>query len=285
MEIPVADTVQYRDDLAGLVAQLIDGSDTVAKAQGGNALNGAQFSLEWTGGQAIADVLNTPDNHKQAMKMSNSADWQAAEKLELDTLTKMGCWEVVDTPKNTNIVGCRWVYAQKLNELGELVRLKARLVAKGYSQRENEDYFKTHSPVVRMESIRWLISVALQHELSVRTADVTAAYLCAKLDEKVYMTVPEGMTAPPDKVLLLRKSLYGLTQSGRNWFQRLVDFLSSIHLTQSSVDPCLFYINRGTDILFVLFHVDDIMTLAKPAAISRFEGALQKEFKVNCRDH
>ena len=72
--------------------------------------------------------------------------------------------------------------------------------------------------------------------------DAVTAFLNAPLDEELYMRVPDGLDAPADSVLLLKKSLYGLKQAPRYWNQMLHDYLISQGLQQSKVDQCLYYI-------------------------------------------
>ena len=59
---------------------------------------------------------------------------------ELDQILKDDKWELVPRPKVKNIIGTKWVFKNKMNEQGKVVRNKARLVCKGYSQQENIDY-------------------------------------------------------------------------------------------------------------------------------------------------
>jgi hypothetical protein len=66
---------------------------------------------------------------------------------ELDQIEKNQTWELVPRPKNKNVIGTKWVYKNKMNENGKVIRNKARLVCKGYAQVEGVDYEETFSHV------------------------------------------------------------------------------------------------------------------------------------------
>ena len=85
----------------------------------------------------------------------------------------------------TTWVGCRWLFNYKYNAAGEVERSKARLVAQGYTQREGIDYHETYAPVVRMASIRVLLSIAAIHNLEIHQMDVKTAFLNGDLHEEI----------------------------------------------------------------------------------------------------
>ena len=79
---------------------------------------------------------------------------------ELDQLHRMGMWKLVEKPPRVVLIANKWVYAKKRDKDGNIVKYKAHLVAKGCAQRPGHDYLETHSPVVRMESIRAILAIA-----------------------------------------------------------------------------------------------------------------------------
>jgi hypothetical protein len=79
---------------------------------------------------------------------------------ELDQIDKNDTWELVPRPKNKNLIGTKWVFRNKLNEDGQVIRNKARLVCKGYAHIEGIEIEETYTPVARMEEIRLLLSYA-----------------------------------------------------------------------------------------------------------------------------
>ena len=104
------------------------------------------------------------------------------------------------------------------------MRYKARLVAQGFTQRPGIDYNETYSPVMGGITFRYLISLAVQKYLSMQLMDVVTAYLYGSLDSDIYMKVPDGTQIPNPNAnrnmycVKLKKSLYGLKQSGRMWY-------------------------------------------------------------------
>ena len=101
------------------------------------------------------------------------------------------------TPEGRRIVGSKWVFKTKKDANGAVERYKAQLVAQGQgcSQKYGQDYDETFSPVVRFESIRIVIALAVQFGLKLHQMDVTTAFLNGELKEDIYMKQPEGYAA------------------------------------------------------------------------------------------
>src|ERR1044072_4487376 len=112
-------------------------------------------------------------------------------------------------PSHHHVIGTKWVFRNKLNEKGEVVRNKARLVAQGYSQQEGIDYTETFAPVARLEGIRLLISFSINHDIILYQMDAKSAFLNGYISEEVYLRQPPGFEDNSDKVFKLKKSLYG----------------------------------------------------------------------------
>ncbi|KAL0313214.1 UNVERIFIED_CONTAM: Retrovirus-related Pol polyprotein from transposon RE1 [Sesamum radiatum] len=82
-------------------------------------------------------------------------------KSEMDSIGSNQVWTLMDPPKGTRPVGCKWVYKRKLRADGKVTAFKARLVATGYTQRPSVDFEETYSPVVMAKSIRILLVIAV----------------------------------------------------------------------------------------------------------------------------
>jgi hypothetical protein len=104
-------------------------------------------------------------------------------------------WEVIDRPYGCKPIGCKWVFKKKLRPDGTIERYKARLVAKGYTQKENENFFDTYSPIVRLTIIRVLISLVASYGLTIHQMDVKTTFLKGELEEEIYMDQPDSFIA------------------------------------------------------------------------------------------
>nr|GEV20570.1 hypothetical protein [Tanacetum cinerariifolium] len=114
--------------------------------------------------------------------------------------------------------------------------------------------------------------------------DVKTAFLNGPLKEEVYVAQPDGFVDPdhPEKVYQLRKALYGLKQAPRAWYDELSKFLISKGFTKGTIDPTLFTIRYGEDILLVQIYVDDIIFgSTNPKYTKRFEKLMHSRFDMS----
>lgn len=209
--------------------------------------------------------------------------WKEAMLEELTALEKNKTWDLVPYPLGKKIVGCKWIYTVKQNPDGKIERYKARLVAKGYSQTYGIDYDETFSPVAKMSTVRTLISCAANYDWPLYQLDVKNAFLHGDLQEEVYLEVPPGFATDQTKgkVLKLKKSLYGLKQSPRAWFDRLRRAMCNMGYKQCNSDHTVFYYHSGGSVTILAVYVDDmIITGNDPLNISQLKKNLSKEFEV-----
>ena len=124
---------------------------------------------------------------------------------------------MVPRPKDKNVIGTKWIFKNKLNESGDVIRNKARLVCKGYAQQEGIDFEETFAPVARLEAIRMFLALSIFQKFKVFQMDVKSAFLNGDLDEEVYIEQPDGFILGNDPKLVcrLKKALYGLKQAPR----------------------------------------------------------------------
>ena len=147
----------------------------------------------------------------------------------------------------------------KYNEHGGLDRYKCRLVAQRYSHTEGIDYEESFAPVARFNTIRTLLALGLNRGMIMEQMDVVTAILNGTLKEDIYMSQPEGFVTKGKETLVchLRKSLYGLKQSPRCWYEELSEYLTGI----APVNQCVFFRWRGSDLTIVMVYVDDLILL------------------------
>lgn len=188
-----------------------------------------------------------PSSYKEATSKDDFILWKQAMDDETSSLIKNQTWELTTLLDGHSVVPCRWVFKSKLQSDGTIKRYKARLVARGFSQIQGIDYFETFSPVVRYESVRAILAVVAKHNMELMQFDVKTAFLNSSLKEDIYMQQPEGYEDGSDRVCHLKKGLYGLKQSPRNWNNEFNNFVISHGLRQSEADPCVFVKGAYTD--------------------------------------
>lgn len=170
---------------------------------------------------------------------------------ELSVLKAAGTWERVDAPDGANIVGSNWVFRAKKDAADNVVRYKARLVAQGFSQVPGVDYFDTFAPVAWLSSVRSVLAIVAMEDFEIHQINIKGAYLNGLLtsNEVVYMKQPPGYR----QACRLRKTLYGLKQSGRRWYQRLVEIMvDKLGFSRCDVDPAVFFRRQGKALIVVL---------------------------------
>lgn len=206
------------------------------------------------------DMYDEPTTYSEALSRPDNQCWVQAISEELQSFSQNDAWELADAPAGATIVPCKWVFKTKCD--GEnLVRYRARLVAKGFAQKPGIDFCDTFSPVVKHSTLRVLLSLAVNLNLDITHLDVKTAFLNGYLCENVYMTKPEGFEVTnnnKNKVLKLKKAIYGLKQASRAWYQRVEEVLSNLNYKKSDFEPCLFIKSKSNkNITIVALYVDD----------------------------
>ncbi|GJZ87332.1 putative reverse transcriptase, RNA-dependent DNA polymerase [Tanacetum coccineum] len=156
---------------------------------------------------------------KRVSKALSDPAWVEAMQEELLQFKLQKVWILVDLPKGHRAIGTKWVYRNKKDEMGIIVRNKTRLVVQGHTQEEGIDYDEVFAPVARIEAIRIFLAYASYMGFMVYQLDVKSAFLYGQIEEEVYVCQPPGFEDPdhPDKVYNVVKALYGLHQAPRAW--------------------------------------------------------------------
>lgn len=236
--------------------------------------------IRYQANKVSRDGIYIPENFKEAINCTDRKIWKEAIERELNSMKKNNTWDIIDLPKNTKTVSSKWIFSIKRNSDGSVEKFKARLVAKGYLQKYKVDYFETYSPVVRMSSVRLLFSLAVKFNLLVHHMDVTTAYLNGVLHNDVYMKIPEGVeVVGENKACKLRKSLYGLKQSGREWNIKLDEVLQKIGFKKCMTDACVYVKNEGNEFNIIAVYVDDLLIVcSNEHSLNKIKGKLSSEF-------
>ncbi|GJS30407.1 retrovirus-related pol polyprotein from transposon TNT 1-94 [Tanacetum coccineum] len=167
-------------------------------------------------------------------------------------------WILVDLPSGKTAIGTKWVFRNKKDERGIMIRNKARLVAQGHRQEV-------------------LIMKKYLHY-------VKSAFLYGTIEEEVYVTQPPGFKDPdhPDKVYKVVKALYGLHQAPRAWYETLANYLLGNGFKRGKIDQTLFIKKQKGDILLVQVYVDDIIFGSTNKELcTRFEKLMKDKFQMS----
>jgi hypothetical protein len=142
-------------------------------------------------------------------------------------------------------ISSRLLLQVKVNAEGEVDKLKARLVGHGFKQRPGIDFTETYTPLICLSTVRMVLSKAATEDLEMRKIAVVTAYLKAEMKDELYMTLPKGFRAEKGRIVLdpegiapvymrVKKSLYGLRQSGLNWYETVRDYFIGTRPTTHS---------------------------------------------------
>ncbi|GJW52308.1 putative ribonuclease H-like domain-containing protein [Tanacetum coccineum] len=188
-------------------------------------------------------------------------------------------WTLVDLPKGKRAIGTKWVYRNKKDKRGIVVRNKARLVTQGYTLEEGIDYDEVFAFVARIETIRLFLAYASFMGFIMYQMDVKSAFLYSNIEEEVYVCQPPGFEDPqfPTKVYKVEKVLYGLHQAPRAWYETLSTYLLENGFRRGTIDKTLFIKKDIGDILLVQFDVITVKTTSTPTETNK---ALIKNKKV-----
>jgi hypothetical protein len=222
-----------------------------------------------------------PKKVGEALKDSS---WVEAMQEELLQFKLQAVWTLVVLPSGKRVIGTKWIFRNKKDERGIVIKNKARLVAQGYTQEEGIDYDEVFAPVARMEAIRIFLAFASFKGFKVFQMDVKSAFLYGKIEEEVYVCQPPGFEDPeyPDMVYKLDKALYGLHQAPRAWYDTLSVYLLKNKFKRGAIDKTLFIKSEGKDILLVQIYVDDIIFGSTDDKLCKeFEQLMHKKFKMS----
>ncbi|GKE38577.1 putative ribonuclease H-like domain-containing protein, partial [Tanacetum coccineum] len=194
---------------------------------------------------------------KKVIQALADPSWVEAMQEELLQFRLQKVWTLVDLPNGKRAIGTKWVFRNKKDERGIVVRNKARLVAQGYTQEEGIDYDEM---------------------------DVKSAFLYGTIKEEVYVCQPPGFEDPqfPDKVYKVEKALYGLHQAPRAWYETLSTYLLENRFRRGIIDKTLFIKKDKGDILLLQVYVDDIIFgSTKKYLCTEFESLMHKKFQMS----
>nr|GEU94141.1 retrovirus-related Pol polyprotein from transposon TNT 1-94 [Tanacetum cinerariifolium] len=198
--------------------------------------------------------------HKDHRKEHIIGEVEAMQE-ELLQFKLLNVWTLVDLPPGKRAIGTKWVYRNKKDQRGIVVRNKTSLVAQGHRQKEGIDYDEVFAPVARIEAIRLFLAYASFLDFTVYQMDVKSAFLYGTIKEEVYVSQPPGFVDLefPDRVYKVEKALYSLHQAPRSWYETLSTYILDNGFRRGTINKTLFIKKTKDDILLVQVYVDDII--------------------------
>ncbi|KAL4383727.1 hypothetical protein GQ457_15G024680 [Hibiscus cannabinus] len=183
-----------------------------------------------------------PQSFDQAMGYDHKEEWLKAMQEEMQSLHENQTYDLVELPKRRRALKNKWVYKLKTDESNKKPRHKAGIVVKGCNQKEGIDFEEIFSLVVKMSSIRVVLSLVATLDLEVEQLDVKTTFLHGDLEEEIYMEQPRGFIVPGKENLVcrLRKSLYDLKQAPRQWYKKFDSFMTEHQFKKTQTDHCVF---------------------------------------------
>ena len=208
-----------------------------------------------------------------------SSECLEAKRMEIEKLNTYGSYEVVNTPKETNILGHTWVMVRKNGGV------RARLTAKGFQE---DVIVRSDSPTIGKSTFRVMLAITVMKGWIIKTTDISSAFLQGdKIERAIYMKPPEEACVAKNKVWKITKPLYGLNDASRKFFLKVSTILKRCGCEQSIYDPALFiYRDTETEELcgIVGTHVDDFIHAGNSKFEAQVMEVIYKEFTVGTRE-
>lgn len=197
----------------------------------------------------------------QAMKRSDAQQWKQAIQNEMNSLVELNVGTEVTRdllPKGVKPITSRMLFKLKHDENNQPCQYKARLVAHGHKQTYGIDYVDTFAPVAKSKSIKMILNDAAMNDKELKQFDVQTAFLNAKLDESVYIELPNDIGPSSGKIWKLNKALYGLKQSPHQWNNEIHNTLTDkLGYKQIHADPCIYVKRVNNERIIIYLYVDD----------------------------
>lgn len=232
-----------------------------------------------------------PKNYKQLMEMKsrNDPEYQSyakAMEMEESNMEEQQVYSKSDIvtalPKDANgriphYVDSIWAFAKMFDEKGNLLKYKARLCGRGFREIQGIDYEEVYSPTVKQKLVRAIVAIAASKRWNIYQDDCKAAYLNAILPKGKWLKLPDG------RFTFIKKCLYGLKESAREWFKLVKSYIMKLGFTQNQADPCTFFKLSDVgelEIVLALF-VDDTLTTGNEKSVQNFRKEFRNRFRVS----
>jgi len=229
-----------------------------------------------------------PKTYRAALNSEDAEQWKEANGKEVSSMESNGVFTFVERPpEDASMMESRWVMGRNLLANGQTEKWKVRLVGRGDQQKPG-DYNDITSPVIDSASVRLALGLAGKHELEIAVLDIPTAFLGCPLQETLYMRLHDGEW-PDDPycrarpIVKLNKTLYGIKQGNREYFEDVFDFIvDNLGLQASVAAPGLFFggtLSKPNGVLIPVY-VDDIMIIGSLKILSSIASRLYDQFKA-----
>ena len=233
-----------------------------------------EYMIEESHQALVAKKKEDPDilTWDEAMASPERNEWIKAAQTEMDQLLSHETWKEVPISDagDAKVLPTTWIFKIKRHPDGSLLKMKGRLAVRGDLEECSND---TYAPVCEFSSVRLFLAICLMRKWYTCAIDFNNAFVQAYLPEPVWIYPPRGFYKNKRGTILLRllKSLYGLKEAPKLWFNELFKWLldPELGLTQSTTDKCFLYRKD----MIVIIYVDDMGVAAST------EEAIDELFK------
>ncbi|CAI7833562.1 unnamed protein product [Closterium sp. NIES-53] len=206
------------------------------------------------------EMLGEPATLKEALESSDTEEWKKAMEIELKSIEENGTWELVELLEGCTVITSKWLFKIKSDADGKIECYKSRLPT----------------------TLRTLLVGAIIKGWVVKQMDVTTTFLIGVLVEEIFMAQLEGFDDGSGRVWKLKKALYELKQTPRQWYLKLLEVLEEIGFTPSSADHSLIMLGKEEQRSFMVVYVDDTLIFSPSSDILK-EVMLKLRDKFKCR--
>ena len=195
----------------------------------------------------VPEPLNRfiPESFYEAYDISRRHLWFPTMEKEIQRWDDRGVVTPVERPPGVKTIKTRWIFDEKTDGTGGLVKRRGRCVVKGFTQKLGEHYWESFAAVVRYESVRMLLALTAAKGLKIRLVDVVGAFLNAKPQGENFLEIPQGfenhytIASGVDTVLKMELNIYGTMDGANNWARLLNTTFNELGHKRSRADPCM----------------------------------------------
>lgn len=223
-----------------------------------------------------------PERYKHATALPDQDSWKQATKEETASIEDNTVFEWKDVADVTGkTLPSRWVFNRNFNLDDLLDCYKARVVAKGFMREPGVDYLTLFSPVIKFESVRFLLAFATFKKWNIHKTDVKTAFLYDGIYKTTFTKPSDGYAHPADstKAWKLKEYLYGLVQAPKCWNQKLQEVMTNFGLTRHQSEHGL-HSNRTRRLSVGVYVHDLLITGANTTEVTKFKKYLTDNFEM-----